>query len=325
MKTDLKKKGNLPALVIGTALYIVAFFAIAGLNVYLSKGLASGKIPPSDAGVYTGFNGVISQLQVLIAVIIVMLDRKRGFYVGMGLVTFSTFNVLIKTIIINKNMAALPGFVTDIVSLVLLAIIHVILERNLNLHDEVTANYEKVIEQNHMIEAKDKALVKLAYYDRLTGLPNAAFYTEKLQEYIDNSTPFAMIYMDMDNFKQINDNFGHECGDELIKTYSNRFQKYCGDKYTCAKVGGDEFAMILVGKYTEADIMNIVEQLRTLFMEPVQMPAGSFTITMSYGIAGYPNDGGTPENLINAADTALYNAKIGGKNRPCFYSQNSLG
>ena len=71
--------------------------------------------------------------------------------------------------------------------------------------------------------------------------------------------------------------------------------------------------------------MNIVEQLRALFAEPVQMPAGQFSITMSYGICGYPNDGGTPDKLIVAANTALYNAKIAGKNRPCFYSQNSLG
>lgn len=325
MKTDLKKKGNLPALIIGVILYIAGIIAIAALNVYLQKGLASGKINPSMTAVYTGFNGVISQIQILAAIVMVLLDRKRGFYVSTVLLTYSTISLLIKQLIVNKNMATLPGFVTDLVSIGILIIIHVTITRNQKLHDEVTANYEQLIEQNHMIEAKDKALTKLAYYDRMTGLPNAAFYSEKLQEYIDNRTPFAIIYMDMDDFKQINDNFGHDCGDELIKTYADRFEKYCGTKYTCAKVGGDEFGMILPGKYTEADIMNIIEQMRSLFGEPVQVNANSFSITMSYGIAGYPNDGSKPEDLINAADTALYNAKIGGKNRPCFYSQNSLG
>jgi diguanylate cyclase (GGDEF)-like protein len=316
-----KNKGALWATILGVVIYVASYFATGAVNGAVS----SGAVAPEKIGMVNGLNGIFSQISVLGIVIMVIFDRKRGYLCGMALQIYGLLQVLIVQIIIRHNMAALPGAVTGIVSIIIYTTIYISQQNNLKMHDELTANYEQLIEQNHMIEAKDKALTQLAYYDRMTGLPNAEFFSDKLQEYIDNSTPFAVIHMDMDNFKQINDNFGHECGDELIKTYSTRFQKYCGDKYTCAKTGGDEFGMILPGKYTEADIMNIVEQLRALFAEPVQMAAGQFSITMSYGICGYPNDGGTPENLMLAANTALYNAKIAGKNRPCFYSQNSLG
>jgi len=130
--------------------------------------------------------------------------------------------------------------------------------------------------------------------------------------------------MDMDNFKQINDTFGHEIGDTLIKTYATRFQKYCGTKYPCAKVGGDEFAMIVEGNVTQADVLNLVEQMRNLFGEMVNVNGQQFRITMSYGIAGSPNDGTSPDSIFNAGDTALYNAKLQGKDRPVVYSPHSL-
>lgn len=317
MKNEKTKKGNLAATIVGVIIFAITYF----LTAYSNRAAAN----PEGAGALRGMVGVFSQLQVLGIIIMVVFDRKRGFITGLILQSFGALQVLIVQIIILRNPSSLPGAVTGIVSIIIYIIIHTNIEKNLKLHDELTSNYEQLIEQNRLIEEKDKTLTYLAYYDRMTGLPNRAFFSDKLQEYIDATTPFAVIYMDADNFKQINDQFGHQVGDELIKIYADRFEKYCGSKYTCAKVGGDEFGMILVGKYTEADIMNIVEQLRTLFGEPVTVGNGQFSITMSYGICGFPNDGSSPEALIVAADTALYNAKIGGKNRPCFFSQHSLG
>lgn len=315
------KNGNIIATIVGILIYIVVFIAIA----YINRLVASGTLEPDQLRLINSFNGVLSQTQVLGIVIMVVMDRKRGFIIGMVLQGLGLLNVLILQLLVAHNMMALPGAVTGIVSMVIYVIIYVNMERNRKLHDEITANYEQLIEQNRTIEEKDKTLMQLAYYDRMTGLANRAFFADKLKEYIDRTVPCAIIYMDADNFKQINDTFGHQVGDELIKVYADRFQKYCGTKYTCAKVGGDEFAMILEGKYTEADIMNITEQLRALFAEPVTVNGTQFSITMSYGICGFPNDGSSPDTLITAADTALYNAKLGGKNRPCIYSQHSLG
>ena len=322
MENQIKKKqGNVLGLIIGITVFVLVYLLTAAIN----RAVASGAIPPERIAISSSLNGIFSQLQVLGIVIMILLDRKRGFIVGMLLQATGFLQIIAIQLLLRHNFTAAPGAVTGIVSMIMYYLIYINMEKNRKLHDELTTNYEQLIEQNRMIDAKDKALTQLAYYDRMTGLPNKEFFTDKLQDYVDNSAPFAVIIMDMDNFKQINDQFGHECGDELIKTYSDRFQKYCGDKYTGAKTGGDEFGMILPGKFSEADIMNIIDQLGKLFAEPVKMPAGNFSITMSYGICGYPNDGGTPDKLIVAANTALYNAKIAGKNRPCFYSQNSLG
>lgn len=321
MSKEKKKSGNLVATIICVIVFIVVYYITGQIN----RLNAMGRFGENSGALVSGFNGVFSQVQVLMTVIMVLLDRKRGFITAMVLEGVSTLITIFGPVLRQHNIGAIPGVVIGIVTIIILIIIYMNGERNHKLREEVTSNYEQLIEQNRMIEEKDQTLTYLAYYDRMTGLPNRAFFADKLQEYIDNTTPCAIIYMDADNFKQINDTFGHQVGDELIKIYSERFEKYCGAKYTCAKVGGDEFAMILEGRYTEADIMNIVEQLRTLFGETVNISAGQFSITMSYGICGFPNDGSTPDALIIAADTALYNAKIAGKNRPCFFSQHSLG
>ena len=323
-----KKTGNIAATIIGIIVFIAVYIITSQINrnnaIAAAKAAAMGQQYVASPLV-SGSNGVLSQIQVLATVIMVLFDRKRGFIVALILEIGSGLMTLIGQLIIAKNLSAAPAIAITIVTIVTLIILYLNIERNHKMHDEINRNYEQLIEQNRMIEEKDQTLTYLAYYDRMTGLPNRAYFSDKIQEYIDNTTPFAIIYMDADNFKQINDNFGHQTGDELIKTYADRFEKYCGTKYTCAKVGGDEFGMILEGRFTEADIMNIIEQLRTLFGEPVTLAAGQFSITMSYGICGFPNDGSSPEALITAADTALYNAKLGGKNRPCFFSQHSLG
>ena len=179
---------------------------------------------------------------------------------------------------------------------------------------------EELMEKNNQL---NEMLYK-ASHDALTGLLNRGAIERVIYE-ADPSSDWYLIMFDIDNFKQINDTFGHQMGDTLIKTYATRFQKYCGTKYPCAKVGGDEFAMIVEGNVTQADVLNLVEQMRNLFGETVNVNGQQFRITMSYGISGSPNDGTSPDSLINAADTALYNAKMQGKDRPILYSPQSLG
>lgn len=304
-----KQSGNI-------VIFIISILVFLGLFMLQARMAMQG---------YQALNGVIAQLQVLASTVLVTTNHKRGFIAATLLNAFNALFVFVTQIILQHNMTVLPGVVVSLVTIVIVLVIYIYLNRMQKMHEELNANYEQLIEQNRMIAEKDQALTYLAYYDRLTGLPNRAFFADKLQEYMDSTTPFAVIHMDADNFKQINDTFGHQVGDELIKVYAERIRNFCEGKYTCAKVGGDEFGMILEGRYTETDIMHLVDQLRALFAEPVSMPVGQFSITMSYGISGFPNDGTTPEVLINATATALYNAKIAGKNRPCFFSQHSLG
>jgi predicted signal transduction protein with EAL and GGDEF domain len=179
-----KKKGNIIILLIGIVFFVAFYFATSFVNRFIAQGLETGKIAQQDAIAYRNINGIFSQLQVLAAIVMVLFDRKRGFIVAIILEVLVAFNLL-RSVIFSHNYMPLPGFFTALVSILIITVIHITLQRNDRLHEEVTENYEKLIEQNHMIEAKDKALTKLAYYDRLTGLPNSAFYNEKLQEIED--------------------------------------------------------------------------------------------------------------------------------------------
>lgn len=271
------------------------------------------------------FNGVVAQFEVLVSTALVLTNRKRGFITAIILNAFNALFILVTQVLIKKELGPMPAVIVSLVTIILMVLIYSFMVREQKTHEELTESYNQLIENNRIMQEKDDALTYLAYYDRATGLPNRAYFIDKIADYMEASAPFVLIYMDADNFKEINDNFGHQVGDELIKIYAERLEKYCGERITCALIEGDQFAILLDGRYTEADVLNRIEQLRMLFAEPANAGGNSFSITMSYGICSYPNDARTPDVLMNVADTALYNAKIAGKNRPVIFSQQSLG
>ena len=268
-------------------------------------------------------SGIVSQLQVVLSTVMVITNKKRGFIAAVIL----NVACVVSTIpgLIHGSTEAISGAIVPVLAIGTMAIIYNYIKNNDKATERLNRSFEELMEKNHQIQAAEIQLRELAYSDAMTGMNNRAWMRETLADKIQEGVPFAFIMMDMDNFKQINDTFGHEIGDTLIKTYATRFQKYCGTKYPCAKMGGDEFALIIGGAVTQADVLNIVAQLQSLFGEIVNVNGQQFRITMSYGIAGSPNDGQNPDSLINAADTALYNAKIQGKDRPILYSPQSLG
>ncbi len=271
----------------------------------------------------THWAGIVSQIEVLASIFMVTSNRKRGFIAACILNALAGGTALMG-VVMAHNQLAVPGVLTALITIVMVTIVFLDKNNLASANDKLNRSFEELIEKNHQIQSAEAQLRELAYTDALTGMNNRAWMRETLADKIQQGTRFALIMMDMDNFKQINDTFGHQMGDTLIKTYATRFQKYCGAKYPCAKVGGDEFAMIVEGNVTQADILNLVEQLRNLFGETVNVNGQQFRITMSYGIAGFPNDGTSPDSMINASDTALYNAKMQGKDRPILYSPQSL-
>ncbi len=268
-------------------------------------------------------SGLVSQLQVVLSTIMVITNKKRGFIAAVVLNLICAISTIPG--LRHASISAISGAIVPVLAIGTMFIIYNYIKNNDKATERLNHSYEELIDKNHQIQAAQIQLRELAYSDALTGMNNRAWMRETLADQIQAGTPFAFIMMDMDNFKQINDTFGHDVGDTLIKTYATRFQKYCGTKYPCAKMGGDEFALIIGGPVTQADVLNIIAQLQSLFGEIVNVNGQQFRITMSYGIAGSPNDGQNPDSLINAADTALYNAKLQGKDRPILFSPQSLG
>lgn len=140
----------------------------------------------------------------------------------------------------------------------------------------------------------------------------------------DKNTPFSVIFFDIDDFKKINDSYGHNTGDIMLTTYADRLKLFCGKSNFVGKLGGDEFAVIVKGNMSEASIVNYIERLRAAVCEPVQANGVVLQTTMSFGVAIYPNDGINSEDILKSTDIAVFNAKANGKDRTCFYSQQQF-
>jgi diguanylate cyclase (GGDEF)-like protein len=167
-------------------------------------------------------------------------------------------------------------------------------------------------------ELSDK-LARLALHDHLTGLPNRRLFADRLNQAIGlakrAATCFALLYIDLDNFKEVNDAFGHQVGDQLLQKAAERLLRCVRDSDTVCRQGGDEFSALLIncGDVNASAIcaQKIVDTLGAAYT----IDGKQLTISASLGIALYPVDATDPRSLIRAADTAMYQAKCAGRGR----------
>jgi len=172
------------------------------------------------------------------------------------------------------------------------------------------------------------ALVKQKLYDELTNLPNRFMFQNKLRHAVtlaeENRENLALIYIDIDNFNRINDTFGHKRGDTILQQCVQRIQNIIAQKDTLVRFGGDEFIIMKEEVENINDLNNFAYTLLNLFKQPFQIKHHTHYLTASIGIAFFPQNGQTPQSLIQAAETAMNSAKKKGKNQYAFYTQ-SLG
>lgn len=163
-----------------------------------------------------------------------------------------------------------------------------------------------------------KNLEYLSTHDALTGLPNRRLFVERLEYVLKKAKRynrmFAVMYMDLDDFKRVNDTLGHDAGDELLKQFSLKVQGHLRESDTLARQGGDEFIILLSDIQQVEDVAAVAERLLASLQEPWLINGQTVRTTSSIGIATYPQDAQTPENLLKHADIALYKAKQSGKN-----------
>ncbi|WP_348638945.1 EAL domain-containing protein [Lacimicrobium sp. SS2-24] len=166
----------------------------------------------------------------------------------------------------------------------------------------------------------EKELLQLANTDTLTGLPNRSFFQASHQNLIRRTTSHALICMDMDNFKKINDSMGHQTGDLLIKQIAARLQKITGTSSTCYRLGGDEFSILIENTTDVHRITHLAQSILDDMARSFVINRQEFVLGASLGIAFYPEDGKTPQELLKNADTAMYFAKNAGGNKYQFFS-----
>jgi diguanylate cyclase (GGDEF)-like protein/PAS domain S-box-containing protein len=163
----------------------------------------------------------------------------------------------------------------------------------------------------------------LALHDALTGLPNRLLLTERLSQAIGmarrNSKQLALLYIDLDHFKRVNDSLGHVAGDELLVLVARRLVECVRSTDTVCRQGGDEFVILLPEIEQAQDVTQVAEKLLAALKLPQLVAEKQLNVTMSIGISVYPDDGDTVDSLMINADNAMYDAKSGGRNNYRFF------
>ncbi|RYY73384.1 MAG: EAL domain-containing protein [Gammaproteobacteria bacterium] len=164
-----------------------------------------------------------------------------------------------------------------------------------------------------------------AYHDALTGLPNRNFLLERIdsiiKENVDKDKKLAIIFIDLDNFKKVNDTDGHEAGDELLRIATKRMRNCVRESDILARLGGDEFLILIESAISQSGLTRMCANILESLTRPFLLNNHNHFISCSMGISIYPRDDSVPDGLIGKADMAMYRAKKLGKNNFQFYSE----
>lgn len=202
---------------------------------------------------------------------------------------------------------------------------------NRELDARVEARTSELANINQHLEAEvlerrtaEARLAHLAHHDTLTNLPNRLQFTEHLQRSVSKAArgphKLALLFIDLDRFKEVNDTLGHAVGDELLIEMSHRLAGQLRSGDLLARLGGDEFVCILENIHNQQDASRVADKLIAHIAEPVTIRDLDLAISASIGISLYPSDGIDADNLLRAADTAMYQAKKLGRNNYHFYT-----
>lgn len=166
---------------------------------------------------------------------------------------------------------------------------------------------------------------QLAFFDPLTGLPNRRLLQDRMRQALESArrhrTQVAILFLDLDKFKHINDSLGHPAGDQLLREISRRLTDTVRATDTVARLGGDEFTVVLTGVRQIADVTTVAEKILKQIRLPVELEGFSMQISTSIGITLFPDDGADINDLLRNADLAMYHSKSLGRNNYQFYTE----
>ncbi|MCU8003846.1 putative bifunctional diguanylate cyclase/phosphodiesterase [Shewanella sp. SM96] len=186
----------------------------------------------------------------------------------------------------------------------------------------VTSKFNQILIQFSQTQSK---LRKMATRDPLTGLPNRTLLLETIAVTIQRSRvhkrSFALMFIDLDRFKNINDSLGHALGDQFLARIARILERFVGDKGTVSRLGGDEFVILADTVHTPDQAADFVDKLLLQLNVPIQLNEHAIHPAASIGISIYPEDGNSAEDLIRHADIAMYSAKAAGSNQWAFFKQ----
>ncbi|MCG8311690.1 MAG: EAL domain-containing protein [Pseudomonadales bacterium] len=189
-----------------------------------------------------------------------------------------------------------------------------------------TIHYLAVKEDISLRKTHEEKILQQAHYDSLTGLPNRFLSLDRLQQLINDSSRYgdkaALLFLDLDDFKKVNDTLGHDSGDQLLIEAASRLKTVVRSGDTVGRLGGDEFIVLLGGLKDAADARHVAENLLERFRNAFKINERELLLTTTVGIAIYPQDGTTASELMRNADSAMYHAKDQGRNTYSFFTED---
>lgn len=184
---------------------------------------------------------------------------------------------------------------------------------------EIVAIYDDVTKEKQA----EEQMRRLAHYDALTDLPNRTLFTDRLRQALTTAkrdkAHLALMFLDLDKFKPVNDTLGHDVGDLLLKEVAKRMLGCVRESDTVSRIGGDEFVVLLPSIEAEQDAMTVAEKILHALNQPFELAGQSIYISSSIGVAVYPEHGEQEKLLFKNADIAMYYAKGGGRNNARLY------
>ncbi|MFK4754500.1 bifunctional diguanylate cyclase/phosphodiesterase [Oceanobacter antarcticus] len=197
---------------------------------------------------------------------------------------------------------------------------------SLNDRDGEVIGYLGAISDISELKSAQLQMENLAFYDALTGLANRRLFKNRLAKSIKSAqrtrSTLALMFLDMDQFKRINDSMGHDAGDLLLQEVARRLSNCVRDRDTVSRIGGDEFTILLTDVNHTSDVLTVAEKLLEALSRPIRIKGQDITTSVSIGITLTPQDSSDPNTLMKNADLAMYRAKELGRNNVQFFSED---
>jgi diguanylate cyclase (GGDEF)-like protein len=194
-----------------------------------------------------------------------------------------------------------------------------------NLQSKMDAKEYRLQEFEKRREEEIKTLYQLAHFDVLTNIPNRYLFNERLEQAIleakNRQIQFGLFFIDIDDFKQVNDTYGHKAGDYVLVRLTNSISEVIRNSDTLARIGGDEFAMIVEDLSDRDDMERLAKKIIEIVSTPISFEDKTISISCSIGISIYPDNTTSKEELIHFADLAMYTIKSTGKSHYRFYEE----
>lgn len=240
------------------------------------------------------FNGVFMACQFGVCLVMVWTNQKIGTCIALVLMLVSCLST-VRAVVVLHRLLALPGICNTIVYVVCL----VLLNRQFRIRE------------------------KEAIVDFLTGLLNRRGLFRLMQRNVDNNKKFHVIYLDLENFKFVNDNYGHQFGDHLLRIVSERMVSVIGERGTVARTGGDEFVIVLDAKEDAEEVANeVLHSIRKKITDVLNGSTVEYYISAYAGVVSYPKDATVIEELLKCADLAMYEAIKNKQTTACIFTKN---